>query len=125
MGDFNLDLLKYITHSETDDFLNSMLSNCFHPQILQPTRITDHSANLIDNIFMNSINEYFTISGNIIYDITDHLSNFLIIKNFKRLPNNIKIFKRDYSNFNEIAFIEDCRSVNWEEIVYSSTDPNL
>ena len=49
MGDFNLDLLKYDSHPETDNFLNAMLSNCFQPHILQPTRITDHSATLSRN----------------------------------------------------------------------------
>ena len=38
----------------------------FQPHILQPTRITDHSSTLINNIFFNSI-EHFTISGNIPY----------------------------------------------------------
>ena len=78
MGDFNLDLLKYESHEDTDNFINTLGSFFFHPQILQPTRITDHSATLIDNIFLNSI-EHFTISGNIVYDLTDHLPNFLII----------------------------------------------
>ena len=94
MGDFNLDLLKFESHNETDSFLNSMLANFFQPHILQPTRITDHSATLIDNIFLNSLNEYFTISGNIIYDLTDHLANFLIINNYSSLPNKIKMYKR-------------------------------
>ena len=39
MGDFNIDLLSGLT-----------LSNL----ILQPTRITDHSETIIDNIFFNS-----------------------------------------------------------------------
>ena len=71
-GDFNLDLLKFGSHSETDEFLNILLTNFFQPHILQPTRITDHSATLIDNIFFNSL-EHFAISGNIIYNIADHL----------------------------------------------------
>ena len=91
MGDFNLDLLKF----DTDSFLNSMLSTFFQPQILQPTRITDHTAILIDNIFLNSNRETFTISGNFIYDLTDHLPNFLIISNYTCLPNNIKMYRRD------------------------------
>ena len=65
MGDFNFDLLKYGNHQDTTNFVN-MPSLFFHPQILQPTRITDHSATLIDNIFLNSI-EHLTTSGNIIY----------------------------------------------------------
>ena len=64
MGDFNIDLLK--TNSLSDNFLNTLGSLFFQPQILQPTRITDHSATLIiDNIFFNSI-EHFVISGNLI-----------------------------------------------------------
>ena len=51
LGDFNVDLLKIEKHQITSDFLNTMSSFCFQLQILQPTRITDHSATLIDNIF--------------------------------------------------------------------------
>ena len=124
MGDFNLDLLKFESHKDTDSFLNPMLSAFFQPQILQPTRITDHTATLID-IFLNSNWETFTISGNLIYDLTDHLPNFLIISNYTCLPNNIKMYGIDYSHFSESAFIEDCQSVNWEEVVLSSSDVNM
>ena len=58
----------------------------------QATRITDHSATLIDNIFLNSF-EHFTISGNIVNDLSDHLPNFLISNKFSSLPCNVKIFK--------------------------------
>ena len=55
LGDFNIDLLKYGSHQITDDFINTLGTLFFQPYILQPTRITDHSATLIDNIFFNSI----------------------------------------------------------------------
>ena len=97
-----------------------MLSYCLQPHIIQPTRTTDHSPALIDNIFLNLLNEYFTISGNIIYDLTDHLSKFLIIQNYT----GIKMYKRDYSEFNETTFIEEWQSANWEEIVPSDFDTN-
>jgi hypothetical protein len=87
MGDFNIDLLKYNSHQETDDFSNGLCTLFFHPQILQPTRVTDHSATLIDNIFFNSI-EHISISGNIVYDLSDHLPNFLLIK--KSISNSHK-----------------------------------
>ena len=44
MGDFNIDLLK--SNSSSDNFLNTLGSLFFQPQILQPTRITDHSVTL-------------------------------------------------------------------------------
>ena len=86
-------------HQIPSDFLNTTSSFCSQPQILQPTRITDHSATLIDNIFFNSL-EHFTISCNVIYNISDHLPNFLIFDKFSSLSNNVKICKRDYSHFN-------------------------
>ena len=53
LGDFNLDLLKFENHNPTNEFINIISSFCFQPHILQPTRITDHSKTLIDNIFLN------------------------------------------------------------------------
>ena len=43
---FNVDLLKIEKHPPANDFLNTMRSSCFQPQILQPTRITDHSPTI-------------------------------------------------------------------------------
>jgi hypothetical protein len=52
MGDFNFDLLKFEIHPATDDFLDTLGSYFFQPQILQPTRITDHSATLINRQYI-------------------------------------------------------------------------
>ena len=95
----------------------------FQRQILQPTRITDHSATVIDNIFFNSL-EHFTISGNLIYDLTDHLPNFLIVSKFCSLSENINIFRRDYSNFDEQALIDDIQSVDWALLFSCNSDPS-
>ena len=51
MGDFNVNLLNYESHNETNDFINTMVSHYLLPHILHPTRVTDHSATVIDNIF--------------------------------------------------------------------------
>ena len=53
--DFNVNLLNYNEHNQTNRFLDSLASNSFMPLILQPTRITSHSNTLIDNIFSNVI----------------------------------------------------------------------
>ena len=64
MGDFKIDLMKFETHTESKNFTNILSSYFFQPQIFQQTRITNHSATLIDNIFFNSL-EHHIISGNI------------------------------------------------------------
>ena len=44
MGEFNINLLNFDTDPSTNDFLNIINTCFFCPQILQPTRITHHSA---------------------------------------------------------------------------------
>ena len=123
MGDFNIDLLKIDTHADSKFFINSSGSCFFKPQIFQPTRITDHSATLIDNIFLNSI-EHFIIRGNLIYDLTDHLPNFIILNKFSDLPSVTKLYKRDYSNFSETALVDDISSVDWQFLLQGEADPS-
>ena len=53
--DFNLDLLNHSNHVHTDEFLINMLSFAYLPTINCPTRISDHSLTLIDNIFVKSM----------------------------------------------------------------------
>ena len=101
MGDFNLNLLNVDSHPSTEEFLNTLGTYFYNPHILQPTRITNHSATLIDNIFFNSLSHH-TISGNLVYDLSDHLPNFLIINSLSTLPKNIEISRRDtLSLFNQ------------------------
>ena len=51
LGDFNVNLLNYNEHNQTNEFLDSLASKSFVPLILQPTRKTSHSNTLIENIF--------------------------------------------------------------------------
>ena len=70
--DFNVNLLNYNEHNQSNEFLDSLASNSFIPLTLQPTRITSHYNSLIDNIFSNVIDPDI-ISGNLTTTIYDHL----------------------------------------------------
>ena len=50
-----------------------MYSMSYYPVITRPIGITSHCATLRDNIFTNDI-ENSTLSGLLIYDVSDHLS---------------------------------------------------
>ena len=92
-----------------------MTSRCFATFILQPTRITEKYKTLIDNIFMNSL-EYGTFSCNLTTQISDHLPQFLTLKNFHRKYTNKSqvVYKRSYKVYNENEFKEDLLNVNWD-----------
>ena len=124
LGDFNLDLLKFETHPVTDKFMNILGTHFFLPHILLPTRITHHLETLINNIFFNSI-EHFTVSGNLVYDLTDHLPNFIIVKKISSLPAKVKLYKRNYSSFDEIAIVNDILAIDWRQAFSGDTNPNM
>ena len=75
-GDYNINLLKCDTHISTSDFANCIFSHSFLPPVNKPTRITDYTATLIDNIITNAslVN---SISAIICADISEHFPVFL------------------------------------------------
>ena len=118
LGDFNVNLLNYNEHNQTNKFLDSLASNSFIPLILQPTRITSHSNTLVDNVSSNIIDSDI-ISGNLTATISDHLPQFAIIPNmFGNIPGNkSNIYERDWSKFDQENFILDYFSVGWEDLL--------
>ena len=80
MGDFNINLLECEHHTDTDNVVNCMISQYLLPYIPHPTRATDHSATVIDNIF-SDVTDFETVSGNIFKQIADNYSQFLILIN--------------------------------------------
>ena len=82
MGDSNINLLNCENNPESNDFLQMLNSYFFLSYILQPTRITEISATLIDDIFANS-HSIDAISGNLVLKMSDHLPQFLIVDNIK------------------------------------------
>ena len=121
-GDFNFDLLKYEENGTTLNFLNSLSALSLIPVISKPTRVTDSTATLIDNIFiLNPIN--FT-SGIIVSDISDHFPIFINIKKLFIINNNNNSnIKIEYHIINENTienFIESISAYDFSFINDSS-----
>ena len=103
MGDFNINLLDYASHTPTSDFINNFFSHSLLPCIHHPTRVSEYSASVIDNIYTNATNANIT-SGNILMQITDHYPQFFILKNTQISHNKSESLKYDYSKFKESEF---------------------
>ena len=118
LGDFNINLLNYNDHQPTNDFLDSLASNCFIPYILHPTRITSHSKTLIDNIFSNFFSPEL-ISGNKTATISDHLSQFSFVPNILSNSSTQKsnYYERDWSKFKQENFILDYFDKDWADLL--------
>ncbi len=77
-GDFNIDMLKFQNHPKTHSFVEEIFTLGLTPLITRPTRVTTHSATLIDHIYTN-LNYLNTTSGIIISDIADHFGIFALL----------------------------------------------
>ena len=114
LGDFNCDLLKFDSDYEVQQFLDIMGSNSLCPQITLPTRITDTSKTIIDNIFCSPISDKQYFSGNIFSGISDHLPQFLMIGKLDT-PKASANFKRQWSKFDREKFILDYLEIDWDK----------
>ena len=119
LRDFNIDLLKDETHRPTSDFLDLIYSYHLVPTILKPTRITETSATIIDNIITNSNENIKT--GIIVTDITDHFPT-VYYKNsnmFKQKSTTADkhVYKRIHSDDHVAKFKNSLSSVNWSGIL--------
>ena len=69
-GDFNIDLLKINSKNHYNTFYNSLTAAGYLPRISLPTRVTNHSATLIDNMFSTELDN--NNSAVIVNNISDH-----------------------------------------------------
>ena len=85
-GDFNIDLLAIGNGAADSGFLDTLAANSFLPLITKPTRITDISFSLINNIFSTNLTNIS--SGVILSDLSDHYPVYAIIGRFfnKEVP---------------------------------------
>lgn len=119
-GDFNINLLN-TENDLTSYFLNRLFSYSYFPLISKPTRVTNHSATLIDNIFTNSLENNIK-SGVLITDISDHFGIFTL-SNFKLYSSNLPKFvtKRCFTDKNINEFSESLSNCDWSSLENSIT----
>ena len=119
MGDFNIDLLKCASSTYSHDFLTSLQSCFLIPTIDKPTRVRSTSATLIDNIFINNPDQVVA-SGNINSDISDHFSQFCILKSMRDKIKIKKLKVRGFSRFSRDNFDSDLSNVDNILLLYKT-----
>ena len=74
----NINFLKFNEHTQTEEFLDMLYANNILPIITKPTRLTDHTATLIDQIYTNCLQN--VTAGILTVDLADHLPIFCLVK---------------------------------------------
>ena len=125
-GDFNQDLIKHDQDMNCQNLTDIASNHGFVQIVSRPTRITDHSATLIDHVYTNSLDS--TISCNILtHDISDHLATHTKISlkfshhrstniHNRSTGNGYQGNHRLYNEANNKIFEELINSENWNNI---------
>ncbi len=116
LGDFNLNLLNYNIHNQTNDFVDNIFSQGFIPLIHKPTRVTSVTATLIDHIYTNILNSE-SISGIILTDVADHFATFHVAPNKMQTQKIIIKEKRIYSEANIDKFKQQLDNLDFSHIL--------
>ena len=120
--DHNLNLLNYQNHSDTQKFLEVLVDNELFPCITRPTRLTHHSATLLDNILATK--EFYGAqhSGIIISDLSDHLPCLSIFMNQKKEKkiSSEKVLKHFMTEKNMKKIVEILEHTDLEMIVQNN-----
>ena len=80
VGDFNMNCLKYHQIAKTKHFYDNIFEKGAIAIISRPTRISEHSASLIDNILTTDIFNNSLKKGIIKSDVSDHFPIFFSIQ---------------------------------------------
>ena len=108
LGDMNIDDFKCDSHPPTEAYLDMLYSNNLLPIITKPTRLTYHSATLIDYIYTNSTSKI--VSG-IVSGIVSLITSQLSVTNIPVKKHNPIKYYRDYSNFDQESYLLDINTV--------------
>ena len=116
--DHNLDLLHSDIHTLTHKFLNMLLDMQLFPTITCPSRITQKSATLIDNIFISEKFQQDYDSALLVTDTSDHLPIMCLLKQTKIIDKNPLIFESRSLTTDKLNTIKNkLYSVDWHGLL--------
>ena len=112
--DHNLDFLKSAKHRPTHDFIESNLDFGMIPTVTRPTRITQTTATLIDNIIVSQNLCGAYVSNILVNDTSDHLPSVCVLKNVRTSNKEPVVIKtRDRRAKNMIKLREHLQEYDW------------
>jgi hypothetical protein len=121
-GDLNI---NYLNDNKRKNLLDSLLASfSLFSTVKFPTRISNNSCTLIDNIYINTYRHEFSVHP-IINGLSDHDALIITLSNiFISVPRHVFSFTRKINNYSISKFTSLLRYENWED-VFLETKVNI
>ena len=121
-GDYNIDLLQIENSNKVNLFYQNMSMSGFFPKITLPTRLSETTCTLIDNVITNNIDNNH-LSRVLTRKISDHQMKFCMI-NHKRTASNSKGKFMEVEN-NTGNTLENFQNYLFEKNIIKKMDHNI
>jgi exonuclease III len=123
-GDFNINTLE--NSNKSLEFIELFSLNNCSPLIFEPTRVTEHSSTLIDNIFVKNdllpiINKSYVVD---LY-LSDHKAVCIDLEYDSTPPKSTTRFCRSYNDKNIKKFYQFLENESWESIMVENNANEL
>ena len=118
-GDFNIDLIKHETDKFSQNILDVVSKYGYMQTISRPTRLTGHSATLLDHIYSNMFTKIAT-SSVITLDITDHLATTVTISlegNFDSSHHRRNMYNKNDNTGTNFRIFNEANYEKFEELI--------
>ena len=113
--DHNFDLLKYANNNTTSKFLDLNIEKDLTPCITKPTRVTNRTATLIDNILVSNRLHYNYTPYVLVDDLSDHYPTLVVINNIEQCKKDkVKIVKRKMDSNSIETIKQDIHNIDWD-----------
>ena len=120
--DHNINLLNSATHLPTHNFMETLSNLNLYPTITRPTWVTQHSATLIDNIFISELLHRNFESSILIEDISDHLPLLTMLKQTRLLNSEPLEFNSRCLNDKKLKHVNNIlMNVDWIRLLTGTT----
>ena len=120
--DHNMKLLNSAIHPPTHKFIETLSELKLYPTITRPTRITHHSATLINNIYVTEILHRNFESTILIDDMSDHLPTLAMLKQTRLMNPEPIAFNSRCLNENKLKQVNHkLMRVDWIGVLTGTT----
>ena len=120
LGDFNLDVLKYLENEFVTDYIDNVFTYGLLQVIKRPTRCSLNSATILDHVLTNN-NSSVINSCIFANQISDHFPILTFLETVALTSKEHFFYSRDFSEGNLILFKETLLEFDWQNVTNSAT----
>ena len=116
VGDFNIDLIQHDKDINSQNLIENTTQHGFIQVVSRPTRITDHSATLIDHVYTSKIQNILNCDI-LTVDLSDHLATMTTLLLGNITENLVPKFRKTDMGTSEFRIFNEANDMRFKQLI--------